>query len=128
MTKPNDKQMTIQELKDMVVKFRDERGWRKHHTPKNLAMSIAIEAAELMELFQWDDYSERDQQKIADEMSDILTYCFNLADILGIDIASSFVSKLERVKLKYPVELFNQKQDRSEDYYHIKQAYRKDKK
>ncbi|HUD10239.1 MAG TPA: nucleotide pyrophosphohydrolase [Candidatus Saccharimonadales bacterium] len=128
MARLNDKQMTVQQLKDMVAAFRDERNWRKHHSPKNLAMSIAIEAAELMELFQWDEYTKNNQQKIKDELADILAYCFNFADTLDIDIASSFVDKLDRAKLKYPVELFNENRDKPNDYARIKQAYRRGKK
>ncbi len=120
----NDSDTTIQELKDLVVAFRDERDWKKHHTPKNLAMSISIEAAELMELFQWDDYTKRDHDKISDELSDILAYCFNFADVMDIDIASAYRSKLERAAQKYPTELFSKDKDGPDDYDRIKQSYR----
>lgn len=75
----SDNNTSLQELKDLVAKFRDERDWAKHHSPKNLAISIAIEAAELMEHFQWDDYTETSRQEMVDELSDILIYCFNFA-------------------------------------------------
>ncbi len=123
-TVKRDAETTIEELKQLVVAFRDERGWGKHHTPKNLAMSIAIEAAELMEVLQWDEYTKRNQEKIADELADVLIYCYNLADVTGIDIATAFKSKLERAKEKYPLELFNTEQDSPDEYDRIKKAYR----
>ncbi len=122
-----DNETTLQELKELVATFRDERSWGKHHSPKNLAMSIAIEAAELMELFQWDEYTKRNQEKVADELADIMIYCMNFADTLDIDVATVFKDKLRRAAEKYPVELFNDKTDSPDDYHRIKQAYRKKK-
>ena len=119
-----DDQTTIQELKDLVAKFRDERDWAKHHSPKNLTMSIAIEAAELMEHFQWDEYSKHELQDIKDELADVLAYCFNLADTLDIDIATAYRDKLERAAKKYPVELFNADHDDPDTYKQIKASYR----
>jgi NTP pyrophosphatase (non-canonical NTP hydrolase) len=119
-----DNETTIQELKNLIVQFRDERGWKKHHTPKNLAMSIAIEAAELMEHFQWDEYSPHTKKEVADELADILVYAFDLADILDIDIATSMRDKVRRVSIKFPVELFNPGNDNAEEYIRIKKAYR----
>ncbi len=121
----SDKDTNLSELKELVAKFRDERGWAKHHSPKNLSISIAIEAAELMELFQWDDYSKSDRRKITDELADILIYCFNLADTLDIDVSKSFKDKLERAAKKYPVEIFNPDHDDLEDYDRIKKEYRR---
>jgi dCTP diphosphatase len=120
-----DHETTVQELKELVVKFRDERGWKKEHSPKNLSMSIAIEAAELMEHFQWDTYNKGDKQAIADELADILSYCLNLADTLDIDVATTFRDKLDRAAKKYPLELFNPKRSgNAEEYQNIKKAYR----
>jgi dCTP diphosphatase len=123
-----DKDTSIQELKDLVAKFRDERDWAKHHTPKNLAISIAIEAAELMELFQWDDYSKSNKQKMSEELADILIYSFNFAETYGIDIATSFKAKLEAAAKKYPKEVFSGGNDTPDDYHQAKLAYRKAKK
>jgi dCTP diphosphatase len=122
-----DAATNLQELKELVAKFRDERNWRKHHSPRNLAMSIAIEAAELMELFQWDDYTKRNQQQVKDELADILIYCFNMADTLDIDIATAFRDKLAKAAKKYPAELFNKDHDSPDDYHRIKQSYRQKK-
>ena|SRR5688572_5876960 len=120
-----DHETTVQELKELVAKFRDERGWKREHSPKNLSMSIAIEAAELMEHFQWDTYNKEDKQAIADELADILSYCLNLADTLDIDVATTFRDKLDRAAKKYPLELFNPDRTGSpEEYQEIKKAYR----
>lgn len=121
----NDSNTTLQDLKDAFVQFRDERGWGKHHKPKNLAMSIAIEAAELMEHFQWDDYGSEDKQGIADELADVLGYCISFAETMDIDIATAFFHKVEHNKKKYPVEIFSPNHDDAEAYRKIKAAYRK---
>jgi dCTP diphosphatase len=125
--KNEDSTTTIQQLKDLVVTFREQRSWGTHHTPKNLAMSIAIEAAELMEHFQWDEYGQKDQAELADELADILIFCLNFAETVQIDVASSFRSKLARAEKKYPVELFNESSDDEADYIRIKKAYREKK-
>lgn len=120
-----DSQTTVQELKELVARFRDERGWQQEHNPKNLSISIAIEAAELMEHFQWDAYRKEDKQAIADELADILAYCFNLADTMDIDIATAFRDKLARAAKKYPLETFNPDRIGSaEEYHKIKKDYR----
>lgn len=122
-----DAATSLQDLKDMVVRFREDRGWRRHHSPKNLAISICIEAAELLEHFQWDDYSQQDKQAISDELADIIFNCLNFADIMDIDISTAFRDKFKRVEKKYPVELFNPNHDSSADYNRIKRAYRETK-
>lgn len=122
-----DNSTTIQELKDRVVTFREERGWGKHHTPKNLAMSIAIEAAELMEHFQWDDYSLQNKQEIQDELADIFTYVLNMAETCDIDLSAAFQQKLDKVAKKYPVETFQPGKDSPETYRKIKRSHRKNK-
>jgi dCTP diphosphatase len=126
--KQTDKNTTLQELKDAMVAFREERDWGKHHTPRSLVMSIAIEAAELMEHFQWSDYSNQDRQEMANELGDILSYCLSFADVMGIDITTAFLDKLEQTKKKYPVELFNPASDNKTDYNRIKKEYRKGRK
>ena len=79
-----------------------DRDWAQFHTPENLAKSISIEAAELLELFQWD--GEADSDRIRDELADVLTYCFLLADKLGAEPEEIMLSKLEETKAKYPVD------------------------
>lgn len=82
--------------------FVAEREWEQFHTPENLAKSISIEAAELLELFQWKNPEDSDQVK--DELADVLTYCLLLADKYGLDPEEIVLSKLEKTKAKYPVE------------------------
>ena len=106
---------SIDDIQAAVAKFRDARHWRQFHSPKNLSMSIAIEAAELMEHFQWlttDEAAALPQansdtrQAIAEELADVLIYCFSLADVLGCDVAEIIRAKLDKNELKYPVEAY----------------------
>lgn len=102
--------VTVHDLKKMVSDFRDERNWRKYDTPKNLAVSICIEAAELLEQFQWKNDEEinrmiREEEKkneVSDELADVVIYCLGLSDILEIDIAEALKQKLEKNRRKYP--------------------------
>jgi len=112
MTK-NERSMA--DIQQAVRDFRDARDWRQFHSPKNLSMSIAIEAAELMEHFQWltseeaATLSETDpqaRQAISEELADVLIYCFSLADILDLDVAEIILDKLAKNAQKYPVEKF----------------------
>jgi len=125
---PNDHTTTLQQLKDAVQQFRTERGWAEAGTPRNLASSIIIEAAELLEHFQWNDYQPEDRQEIIDELADIMNYCFIFAVALDIDLASACRDKLERAKLKFPTELFNPTTKNEARYKAIRKAYRENKK
>ncbi|HVV66534.1 MAG TPA: nucleotide pyrophosphohydrolase [Candidatus Saccharimonadales bacterium] len=120
-----DPDTTIQELKDLIAQFAAERDWERHHTPKNLALSISIEAAELLEHFQWDEYHQDDKEAMASELADILAYAFNFANVMDIDVASAFRKKLEKVNKKYPVEIFNKNNVGKDDFFRIKKEYRK---
>lgn len=86
---------------DELKVFVAERDWSKFHTPENLAKSISIEASELLECFQWGSEGERDD--IIDELADVLTYCYLLANRLGVDPEEIVLTKLEETKKKYPV-------------------------
>jgi dCTP diphosphatase len=127
-TNKTDATTTIQELKDAYVSFRNERGWKKYNTPRNLAISIAIEAAELMEHFQWGT-EDVDQHKdeIASELADVVNYCIQFAEATDIDLGTAFYTKLEAIKRKYPTSLFNPETENLDTYHKIKQAYRTDK-
>ena len=103
-----DSTATIDELKALVNRFVEERSWKSFHSPKNLAMSISIEAAELMEHFQWTNPDASSgplshDSPVAQELSDVLEYSFALASVLGIDLSRALESKMERNRLKYPV-------------------------
>ncbi len=120
-----DNDTTIQELKELVDTFSKDRNWQRHHNPKNLSMSIVVEAAELMEHYQWERDGQPNQQEVADELSDIIFNCLMFAVGQDIDIASSFKSKYKRLLKKYPVTIFNKDNDSLKDYDRIKKAYRK---
>lgn len=106
----NERETTVGELADVMRTFVRERDWEKFHTPKNLAMSLAIEAAEVMELFQWltpeqsiETAADPDKRReVADEMSDVLAYLLSLANAMQIDLAAAFESKMKQVRVKYP--------------------------
>jgi NTP pyrophosphatase (non-canonical NTP hydrolase) len=93
-----------------IRQFRDERDWMKFHDPKNLAVSISIEAAELLEQFQWKSTAEVEhhvadhKEQISDEIADVAIYLLELSDNLGIDLESAILAKLEKNAVKYPVE------------------------
>lgn len=94
--------MGNQELISALRQFVAERNWQQFHTPENLAKSISIESAELLELFQWSEPSKIEEVK--DELADVLTYCMLLADKYDLDVEKLVLEKLEKTKAKYPVE------------------------
>jgi NTP pyrophosphatase (non-canonical NTP hydrolase) len=100
----------IDALKAMARTFRDERDWKQFHTPKDLAMDIAIEAGEVMEHFIWregeeaEEYIKANKEDIEDELSDVLHGVVLLADVLDIDIMTSFEKKMRKNEKKYPIE------------------------
>ena len=110
----SDKTTTVAELKSLVVRFAEERDWGRFHTPKNLAASVAIEAAELLERFQWltpeESVAVKDDPEalnaVAEEIADVASYLFNLCDKLDLDFASIFAAKMRKNAEKYPAERF----------------------
>jgi NTP pyrophosphatase (non-canonical NTP hydrolase) len=94
--------VTDERVRQEVLRFVAERDWSKFHTPENLAKSISIEAAELLELFQWNPNA--DPERIKDELADVLTYCILLADKLDVDLDQIVLDKLAVTRTKYPVE------------------------
>lgn len=93
-----DRPTVVAQLQQMVA----EREWGQFHSPENLAKSIAIEAGELLECFQWSP--EADPQRVRGELADVLTYCHLLAEALGTDADTVVLEKLAETRLKYPVE------------------------
>lgn len=92
---------------EQVLKFRDDRNWRQFHNPKDLALSISLEAAELLEVFQWsgaDTVCESKKEKIKEELADVLNYCILMADVCGLDMDEIVQEKIKRNNEKYPVE------------------------
>ena len=96
-----------QETINKVLKFRDDRNWRQFHNPKDLAISISLEAAELLEVFQWsgsDTVCESKKDKIKEELADVLNYCILMADACDLDMDEIVVEKIRKNNEKYPVE------------------------
>lgn len=92
----------MEKIIEAIREFNEERDWDQFHTPENLAKSISIEAGELLECFQWNnDFNRND---VCEELADVLSYCFMMADRLGVSIEEIMFSKLEKTKRKYPVE------------------------
>ena len=88
---------------ERIRKFTSDRNWEQFHTPSNLAKSITIEAAELLECFQWSD-EVYDLQHVREELADVIVYCRNLLDELGLDEDEIVNAKMTQNELKYPVE------------------------
>jgi NTP pyrophosphatase (non-canonical NTP hydrolase) len=94
--------MEQREVIQALREFVQERDWGQFHTPENLAKSVSIEAAELLENYQWG--SPANMQDVQDELADVLTYCLLLADKLGLDPNEIVIEKLAKTQQKYPVE------------------------
>lgn len=92
----------MDELIKRIIKFRDDRDWAQFHTPENLAKSIIIEAAELLENFQWN--GQYNEENVKDELADVMNYCVLLADQLGIDVIANMHRKIDANEQKYPVD------------------------
>ncbi len=92
-----------QQTIDRIRKFSEDRDWDQYHSPENLAKSIVIEAAELLECFQWSD-SEYDLQHVKEELADVLVYSQNLLDKLGLDVDEIVNMKMDQNEKKYPVD------------------------
>lgn len=96
----------MRELIDEIVRFRDARDWGQFHTPRNLAMALSVEAAELLERFLWTrDGDASDVERSREEIADVLIYALLLCDELGIDPEEAVAEKLAINEEKYPVEL-----------------------
>lgn len=94
--------VTSERVREALSEFVRERDWAQFHTPANLAKSISIEAAELLECFQWDD--DADEQRVQEELADVVTYCMLLAERLQLDLDDVVLRKLATTNAKYPVE------------------------
>ncbi|MFT8639819.1 nucleotide pyrophosphohydrolase [Bifidobacterium sp.] len=113
---------TIQAIRD----FTTQRDWDQYHTPENLAKSISIEAAELLECFQWTTHRDPHEDgvndtHVAEELADVLTYCIMMADRMGFDLDEIINAKLDMTKKKYPV---NSVRDNFEAYQALHQSAR----
>jgi NTP pyrophosphatase (non-canonical NTP hydrolase) len=114
---PNDDTTPVAALRKLVADFVAERDWSVYHSPKNLAMSIAIESAELMEHFQWID-AEASRQIVDDptklaavgeELADVVGYCLAMSSVLGLDLSRTVRAKMEKNHAKYPAAVYRGK-------------------
>jgi dCTP diphosphatase len=120
-----DDDTTVRMLRERIAAFVRDRDWDQFHKPKDLSIAIAIEAAELMELFLWKSSEEVDhaierpetRQSLEEELADVVILSLNLADRLQIDVASAVVSKLAANELKYPANVVR---GRAEKYTHFR--------
>lgn len=104
-----------QETINQILKFRDDRDWKQFHNPKDLAISISLEAAELLEVFQWsgtDVTDENKTEKIREELADVINYCVLMADVCGLDLDEIVQEKIRTNNAKYPVSKAKGKSDK----------------
>jgi dCTP diphosphatase len=112
----------FQQFLDVILKFREERDWKQFHTPKDMAISLNLEAAELLEHFQWKNekevkaYLKKHKNEIADELIDILSWILLLSNDLNIDIVEAFYRKKQKDAQKYPVEKVKGKHKKYNEY------------
>ena len=123
----SDSVTTFSTLKKDIADFTQERDWNKFHTPKNLAISVLLEASELLEIWQWASYEKEDidsnksiRESIENEMADIIIYLIEMANILDIDISRAVYNKLKINEEKYPAKLC-----RGKSYKYTFYQYRK---
>jgi NTP pyrophosphatase (non-canonical NTP hydrolase) len=101
---------TIAQLTDLVLKFREERDWKQFHNPKDQALSLCLEAAELLELMQWrngpelDEHLTKNRERLGEELADVLGWVLLLAHDQDIDLSAAFARKIQLNREKYPIE------------------------
>jgi NTP pyrophosphatase (non-canonical NTP hydrolase) len=94
----------IQQLTEILRKFRDERDWAQFHNAKDLAMALNIEAAELLEVFLWKAPEQADIDSVKEELADVIAFALLLADKYDLDVKQIVLEKMEKNARKYPVE------------------------
>ena len=127
----SDEETTVEELKNKVLEFRKKRGWTGED-PKDIALSLVLEATELLEHFQWKTGEEVKSEArlygpICDELADVLWWVLVMAENLGIDVSHAFEIKTKKNNEKYPADLFSKdatEQQKRRHYYRIKAKYR----
>lgn len=101
----------MKDIIDALIKFRDDRNWKQFHTPENLAKSIVLESAELLENFQWQSNNEN-IDNIKDELADIMTYCLFMCEHYNFDAKQLIVDKMKKNEIKYPISKSYGKSDK----------------
>ena len=107
----NDRETTISQLKETILDFAQARGWGAGHNALNLAVSINLEASELLEIFQWCNQAdadkaarETDREHFLEELADVMIYCIELATAYDVDIAAAIEDKMAKNAVKYPAK------------------------
>lgn len=117
-----NKKTRLNKITERIIRFRDERDWKQFHNPKDLAISISVESAELLELFLWKnkkevkEYIKKDKQKIADEVADILHNVLLFSAALDIDLDKASIKKITQNEKKYPIEKSKGKNSKYTEY------------
>lgn len=113
------KKTSIEDLQKQVIAFRDLRDWKQFNNPKDLALSLSLEAAEVLEHFQWkatkkdiDDHIQKHKKEIGEELSDVLYWVLTMAHDLNIDLADAFEKKMIKNDKKYPVKKFKGRREK----------------
>ena len=107
-----DQETTVNDLREMVQRFVSERDWHQFHAPKNISMALAIEAAELMEHFQWMEtepsrtLDEATLAAVGEELADVICYAMAMANELGLDISETMRNKMRKNEQKYPADQY----------------------
>ena len=119
---------TFEQVRDAVMAHVRARGWDEENTGRGLAISISLEASELLEYFQWHEETIGDGEDLASELADIIIYAIQFADKYGIDILPEVLKKLDKTAKKYPVEIFEieDKEERNRVWREAKLSYEKD--
>jgi NTP pyrophosphatase (non-canonical NTP hydrolase) len=94
----------FEQIYEALIKFRNERDWEQFHNPKDLSLAISIEASELLELFLWKKAEEANLEKIKDELADVFSFAFLLADKYKLDVKEIILEKIAKNAQKYPVD------------------------
>ena len=93
----------LEQVIQRIDKFNKDRDWDKFHASSNLSKSISIEANELLECFQWDD-NEFDLEHVKEELADVMNYCIQMSQVLGVDLIDIINSKMDKTEKKYPID------------------------
>ncbi|MFZ8932694.1 MAG: nucleotide pyrophosphohydrolase [Bacteriovoracaceae bacterium] len=102
--------LDLAKVKKFLESFAQQRGWEQFHDPKNLAMALTVESAELLELFQWlrpeqgYNYKNKDKEKVEDELADIILYAIRMSSQLDINLVDAIEKKMKKNEMKYPIE------------------------
>jgi dCTP diphosphatase len=111
------KKLDLDKLAGRIADFCDARDWNQYHNPKNISMSVAIEAAELMEIFQWltlDESSEAalsddERKRVEEEVADIVIYCIRMSQIMHFNLLEAVNKKIDKNEIKYPIDIIKGK-------------------